>query len=131
MDTNQIKRFAIEARNKLKEGVAMKMASLGFTKKGDVAENMRPTLVQGGSLWKGQIQTETFFHQWMSLYARIQDKGMNEVYEEAAYTWFNRLVAIRILQKNGLAEPILNFADEARTPRIVDEARGGAHSPND
>ena len=125
MDTNQIKRFAIEARNKLKEGVAMKMASLGFTKKGDVAENMRPTLVQGGSLWKGQIQTETFFHQWMSLYARIQDKGMNVVYEEAAYTWFNRLVAIRILQKNGLAEPILDFADEARTPRIVDEARGG------
>ncbi len=125
MDTNQIKRFAIEARNKLKEGVAMKMASLGFTKKGDVAENMRPTLVQGGSLWKGQIQTETFFHQWMSLYARIQDKGMNVVYEEAAYTWFNRLVAIRILRKNNLAEPILNFADEARTPRIVDEARGG------
>lgn len=125
MDTNQIKRFAIEARNKLKEGVAMKMASLGFTKKGDVAENMRPTLIQGGSLWKGQIQTETFFHQWMSLYARIQDKGMNEVYEEAAYTWFNRLVAIRILRKNNLAEPILNFADEARTPRIVDEARGG------
>lgn len=125
MDTNQIKRFAIEARNKLKEAVAMKMASLGFTKKGDVAENMRPTLIQGGSLWKGQIQTETFFHQWMSLYARIQDKGMNVVYEEAAYTWFNRLVAIRILQKNGLAEPILNFADEARTPRIVDEARGG------
>ena len=125
MDTNQIKKFAIEARNKLKEGVAMKMASLGFTKKGDVAENMRPTLVQGGSLWKGQIQTETFFHQWMSLYARIQDKGMNVVYEEAAYTWFNRLVAIRILRKNNLAEPILNFADEARTPRIVDEARGG------
>ena len=90
MDTNQIKRFAIEARNKLKEGVAMKMASLGFTKKGDVAENMRPTLIQGGSLWKGQIQTETFFHQWMSLYARIQDKGMNVVYEEAAYTWLDR-----------------------------------------
>lgn len=126
MDTNQIKRFAIEARNKLKEGVAMKMASLGFTKKGDVAENMRPTLIQGGSLWKGQIQTETFFHQWMSLYARIQDKGMNEVYEEAAYTWFNRLVAIRILQKNGLAEPILDFADVARTPRIVDSARSGS-----
>lgn len=125
MDTNQIKKFAIEARNKLKEGVAMKMASLGFTKNGEVAENMHPTLVQGGSLWKGQIQTETFYHQWMSLYARIQDKGMNEVYEEAAYTWFNRLVAIRILQKNGLAEPILDFADVARTPLIVDAARSG------
>ncbi len=125
MDTNQIKKFAIEARNKLKEGVAMKMASLGFTKNGEVAENMYPALIQGGSLWKGQIQTETFFHQWMSLYTRIQDKGMNEVYEEAAYTWFNRLVAIRILQKNGLAEPILDFADVARTPLIVDSARSG------
>jgi hypothetical protein len=126
MDTNQIKRFAIEARNKLKEGVAMKMTSLGFTKNGEVTENMYPALIQGGSLWNGQIQTETFFHQWMSLYARIKDKGMNEVYEEAAYTWFNRLVAIRILQKNGLAEPILDFADVARTPRIVDSARSGS-----
>ncbi|KAF5070006.1 hypothetical protein DSECCO2_226730 [anaerobic digester metagenome] len=125
MDTNNIKKFAIGARNKLKEGVAMKMASLGFNKNGEVADNLRPTLVQGGSFWKGEIQTEGFYHQWMSLYNRIQEKGMNEVYEEAAYTWFNRLVAIRILQKNELAEPILDFADVARTPRIVDAARSG------
>ena len=47
------------------------------------------------------------------------------MYEEAAYTWFNRLCAIRILQKNNLCSPVLAYADAARTPVIVDEARQG------
>ena len=125
MDTNRIKRFATEARNILKAGIAAKITSLGFDKQGDVAEENKPQLMQGGSLWKGQIQTEGFFHQWMSLYSRIRQIGIKEVYEEAAYTWFNRLCAIRILQKNSLCQPVLTYADAARTPVIVDEARQG------
>lgn len=58
----------------------------------------------------------------MSLFNRIQQKGINEVYEEAAYTWFNRLCAIHILQKNNLCSPVLQYADAARTPVIVDQA---------
>lgn len=81
--------------------------------------------MQGGSLWNEQLQTEGFYYQWMSLYNRIQQKCINEVYEEAAYTWFNRLCAIRILQKNNLCSPVLAYADAARTPVIVDEARQG------
>ena len=125
MDTNRIKKFAIEARNTLKAGIAGKLTKLGFKKDGTVADNMRPVLLQGGCVWNGATETEGFYHRWMSLYERVQRKGLNEVYEEAAYTWFNRLVAIRILQKNGLAAPILDFVDIARTPRIVDDARSG------
>lgn len=125
MDTNRIKKFAIEARNALKAGIAGKLTKLGFKKDGTVADNMRPILLQGGCVWNGATETEGFYHRWMSLYERVQRKGLNEVYEEAAYTWFNRLVAIRILQKNGLAAPILDFVDIARTPRIVDDARSG------
>ena len=125
MDTNRIKRFATEARTKLKEGIAAKIITLGFDKKGNVPENLRPQLMQGGSLWNGQLQTEGFYHQWMSLYNRVQQKGINEVYEEAAYTWFNRLCAIRRLQKNNRCAPILDYADSARAPLIVDEARQG------
>ena len=125
MDTNRIKKFAVEARNKLKAGVAAKITMLGFDRNGNVPEHLRPELMQGGSLWNGQLQTESFFHQWQTLYARIKQKGIKEVYEEAAYTWFNRLVAIRILQKNGIIEPVLEYVDAARTPRIVDEARMG------
>lgn len=128
MDTNRIKRFATEARNILKAGIAAKIITLGFNKKGNVAEEHRPQLMQGGTLWNGQFYTEGFYHQWMSLYNRIQQKGINEVYEEAAYTWFNRLCAIRILQKNNLCSPVLQYADAARTPIIVDEARQG-HLP--
>lgn len=125
MDTNRIKRFATEARNILKAGIAAKITTLGFDKNGFVAEEHRPQLMQGGSLWNDQLQTEGFYYQWMSLYNRIQQKGISEVYEEAAYTWFNRLCAIRILQKNNLCSPVLAYADAARTPVIVDEARQG------
>lgn len=128
MDTNRIKRFATEARNILKTGIGAKIRTLGFDQKGNVAEEHRPQLMQGGTLWNGQFYTEGFYYQWMSLYNRIQQKGINEVYEEAAYTWFNRLCAIRILQKNNLCSPVLQYADAARTPIIVDEARQG-HLP--
>ena len=125
MDTNRIKRFATEARNILKAGIAAKITTLGFDKTGHVAEENKPQLMQGGSLWNDQLQTEGFYYQWMSLYNRIQQKGISEVYEEAAYTWFNRLCAIRILQKNNLCGPVIAYADAARTPVIVDEARQG------
>lgn len=125
MDTNRIKRFATEARNILKAGIAAKITTLGFDKTGHVAEENKPQLMQGGSLWNDQLQTEGFYYQWMSLYNRIQQKGISEVYEEAAYTWFNRLCAIRILQKNNLCSLVLAYADAARTPVIVDEARQG------
>lgn len=125
MDTNRIKRFATEARNILKAGIAAKITTLGFDKNGNVAEENKPQLMQGGSLWNEQLQTEGFYHQWMSLYNRIQQIGIIDVYEEAAYTWFNRLCAIRILQKNNLCGPVLAYADAARTPIIVDEARQG------
>ena len=128
MDTNKIKRFATEARNILKTGIAAKIMTLGFDRKGNVAEEHRPQLMQGGTLWNGKLYTEGFYHQWMSLFNRVQQKGINEVYEEAAYTWFNRLCAIRILQKNNLCSPVLQYADAARTPVIVDQARQG-HLP--
>jgi len=125
MDTNKLKKFATEARNRLKAGIAAKIITLGFDKNGRVPDHMHPQLMQGGSLWNGRLETEGFYHQWQALYNRVQQKGIKEVYEEAAYTWFNRLVAIRILQKNQLIEPVLDYVDQARTPRIVDEARMG------
>ena len=127
MDTSKLKKFASEARNILKRGVAAKMLSLGFDTDGHIDESEMPILIQGGSIFRGQQYSEAFYHQWMSLYKRIQEKGIKEVYEEAAYTWFNRFIAIRILQKNGLAEPVLDFVDVARTPHIVDAARMGHH----
>ena len=129
MDTNRLKKFAVDARNKIKAGVEAKLSTLGFDSKGNVPESMKPQLMQGGSLWNGQLMTEGFYHQWMALYDAVKKHGVHHIYEEAAYTWFNRLVAIRILQKNGVIEPVLTYVDEARTPKIVDDAHSAGRIP--
>lgn len=85
-----------------------------------------PTKIQGATVYAGKILDESFYDAWMALKHRIDVKGIKDVYEEAAYTWFNRLVAIRIMMKNGYIEPVLAYSsDETRIPRIVSEARAG------
>lgn len=125
MNTNQLKRFATDARVKLRKGVQKKISTLGFDDNGQVREGLTPRKMSGGTLWNEKIYPESFFDQWMALQAAIEREGLNQVVEEVAYTWFNRLMAIRILAMNGLSEPVLRFVDESRTPRLVDDARMG------
>ena len=124
MDTNKLKRFATEARNILLSGVVQRLAALGFQPDGTATE--KPELLGGGAVFMGEVQTEDFYHKWMSLYQRLQSHSFREVAEEAAYTWFNRLVAIRIMVKNELIPAVLEYeSDEVRIPVIVTEARHG------
>ena len=126
MNTNQLKRFATDARAKLRAGVASKIKSLGFDANGQLMPGVRPPVpMVGGCTWNEQILPSSFATQWEALRSRIERKGLREVVEEAAYTWFNRLMAIRILTMNNITEPVLRFVDEARTPKIVDDARQG------
>ena len=125
METNKLKKFATEARSRLRAGVATKIRSLGFDADGNAVPGMEPTPMVGGCTWNGQILPSAFAEQWEALRRRLKAKGLKEVVEEGAYTWFNRLMAIRILSMNGIAEPVLRFVDEARTPKIVDDARQG------
>lgn len=126
MDTSQIKRFAIEARNILKQGVINRITALGFDEKGEIEERNKPQHLQGKTLFMGQLYDENFYGKWMALYNRVRTKGVKEVYEEAAYTWFNRMMAIRIMEKNGFTDPVLSFDDDRlRIPRIVSNARAG------
>ena len=69
---------------------------------------MEPTPMVGGCTWNGQILPSAFAEQWEALRRRLKAKGLKEVVEEGAYTWFNRLMAIRILSMNGIAEPVLD-----------------------
>ena len=128
MNTSQIKNFAAQSRNILKAGVIQRIQILGFDVDGNLTKG-EPTRIEiqgGATLFAGEIFDGSFYDRWMSLRHRIQEKGVKEVYEEAAYTWFNRLVAIRIMQKNGFIDPVLAYTNEqTRIPRIVAEARAG------
>lgn len=127
METKQIKSFATKARTLLKEGVCNKIMLLGFDRNGHINEADMPKLAENATIFKEQvIEGELFYHKWMDLYLRIQHKGFEEVCEEAAYTWFNRIMAIHILAQNGLIVPELDFEDPvAMVPRIVANARRG------
>ena len=130
METGRLKRFAVESRNTLRAGVLAKIRTLGFNADGSLMTGVEaPVEVPGGSIWNGQILPASFAPQWLALQHRIDAKGIREVVEEGAYMWFNRLMALRILAKNGICEPVLRFVDEARTPKIVDDARQGRLIP--
>lgn len=124
METNKLKRFATEARNILMQGVAHRFTALGFQPDGTPVEE--PQLLGGGATFMGDTVTEDFYYKWQSLAAAIRRHGLKDVVEEAAYTWFNRLMAIRIMTKNGLIPPVLQYESPGvYVPLIVSEARQG------
>ena len=125
MDTNRLKRFAVEARNILMQGVKNRLRAIGFDLKTGKPTEM-PRKMEGGAVFMGDTVTTDFYSRWLSLYNNIQARGIKQVAEEAAYTWFNRLMAIRIMQKQGFISPVLAYeSEEVRVPVIVSEARQG------
>ena len=125
MDTNKLKRFAVEARSILMQGVRNRLQALGFDlNSGKPAE--LPQKMEGGAVFMGDTVSTDFYRRWMSLYNSIRACGIRQVAEEAAYTWFNRFMAIRIMQKQGFISPVLAYeSQEVRVPVIVSEARQG------
>ena len=125
MDTNRLKRFATEARNILMQGVKNRLQAIGFDLKTGKPTEM-PQKMEGGAVFMGDTVTTDFYSRWMSLYNNIHARGIKQVAEEAAYTWFNRFMAIRIMQKQGFISPVLAYeSEEVRVPVIVSEARQG------
>lgn len=123
MNTNQIKKFATETRNRLIRGVSNQMKAY-FNDRG--TPHFEPIQVQGGCVYGETLRDERFYYAWQSLRKHIMLYGVKTTIEEVAYTWFNRLVAINILAKNNLAEPVLKFANPmVRVPLIVEQARSG------
>ena len=131
MNTNSIKSFAKSARLILLEGVLQRLKYWGFDENGKNSLELETTV--GGYIIKGRdfgIFTDTSVpSKWKALKTRLKDKqAVQDVVEEASYTWFNRLMAIKILEVNGYLEPTLSFTEGMRTPLIVQNAKKGIHS---
>jgi hypothetical protein len=122
------KTFAQESRKILMQGVAKKLLYWGFNEKGAVLE--QPEKISGGYSFRGDVFDDPSVpNLWQSLKNAIATKGIEVVVEEAAYTWFNRIMALRILTKNGYEEPQLeNAAGLEHTPIILQKARQGNYS---
>lgn len=102
MNKNAIKKFAIEARKKLIDSVTDKAGMLGITEKscsepitkGADFEVYQTTAGTEVTLNKRQCE------QRRRLVSQIESCGFEAVVEEVAYTWFNRICAIRFMEVN-------------------------------
>ena len=57
----------------------------------------------------------------------IQSKGENNVIEEVAFTWFNRVMALRFMDANGYNTPMTVSPAAGQTrPEVLQDAMGGA-----
>lgn len=119
------KTFAQLSRNILMDGVAKKLLYWGFSPKGEVLE--MPQKISGGYIFRGEPGDDPNVPVlWEALNNAIQKKGIEVVVEEAAYTWFNRLMALRIMAKNGYEPSLLQNAEGLEhTPLLLQRARQG------
>ena len=125
MDTGRLKRFSTEARTILMQGVKNRLQALGFDLKTGKTEEL-PQEMEGGAVFMNDVVSTDFYRKWMSLYRNVQARSIREVAEEAAYTWFNRFMAIRIMEKRGFVSPVLEYeSEDIHIPAIVNEATQG------
>lgn len=102
MNKNAIKKFAIEARKKLIDSVTDKAGMLGITEKScsePITKGVDFEVYQtaaGTEVTLNKRQCE----QRRRLVSQIHSRGFEAVVEEVAYTWFNRICAIRFMEVN-------------------------------
>lgn len=127
MNTNNIKSFAKQARLLLMEGVKQRLLYWGFDDQGNCSENLEPTT--GGYIFRAEVfNDDSVPAKWQKLKSKLTDKqSVQDTIEEAAYTWFNRLMAINILEKRGYIPATLTYVDGMNTPHIVQNAKRGNH----
>ena len=116
MNKNAIQKFAVWARVQLIGAVKQRAFAYEITGGGD-----KPELDAAG----GRLLTNAEKSQRRELIGEIRRKGFDQVMEEAAYTWFNRFIALRFMEVNNyLPSKVRLFTDEngAFKPQILKEA---------
>lgn len=102
MNKTAIKEFAIGARKKLIASVKDKAGKIGIT-----ADTITAAITNGNgfAVFPTHFGTETTLTgkellQRDNLISQIKEKGYDAVMEEVAYTWFNRIIAVRFMEVN-------------------------------
>ncbi|AQQ52243.1 BREX-1 system adenine-specific DNA-methyltransferase PglX [Planococcus lenghuensis] len=123
MNKTALKRFATEARRELLEKVELQARKIGIT-----AEAIQQADVESSDavFIDGKQLSDIERRQRNKLVARINDIGFRRVIDEAAYTWFNRFIALRFMEVNDYLPTkvrVLSTAEPDSTePDMIKEA---------
>ena len=97
MDPKNIERYSRWARPVLEAGVRARMLLLGIAPEGDASRVEAGAASAGGAVLSAE---EARMRD--ALLAELDAKGEDELVRRAAYTWFNRLLALRYVELKGL-----------------------------
>lgn len=117
MNKTAIQKFAVEAHKALVRGVEQRAYNYGVTAEGCGAPDAATA--------NGRVLTDRERSQRRDLVEAVQAKGYDEVMEEAAYTWFNRFIALRHMEVNDYLPThvrVFSNAAGAFEPEILREA---------
>ena len=117
MNKTAIKNFAVEARVMLLEAVKQRAFEYEVTEGGE--NDPAQEAVNGATL------TAEERNQRAQLIAKVKANGFSQTMEEAAYTWFNRFIALRFMEVNNyLPSHTRIFSDEsgAFKPEVLADA---------
>ena len=114
MNKTSLKLFAIEARNELMEKMRTRLEILGISKNGiEKAKVIGKEVEVKGTLYPKE--------SYDSLIRKYKQVGYEELIEESAYTWFNRLTALAFMEANEYIEEKMIFNNGLKNePGIID-----------
>lgn len=119
MNRTAVKNYAPAARRDFIQAVTARAHVLGITENGS-----QPAQFSGDvAIIGGQAFPRSFGLQRETLINEVAQRGFAQVMEEAAYTWFNRFVALRFMELRGwLSCGCMMLGSESSTglPAILD-----------
>jgi len=121
MNTSNVKKYAPKARKAFIEAMSKQAAKYGITKKKiEPAEQKGDLVLIGDRPFPASV-----IKPRERLVMRIEQQGFDQVMEHVAYSWFNRLCAIRYMERKGFLDHgrrVLSAADgSAGVPQILEE----------
>lgn len=123
MNKKALERFAPAERNYLRAAVEKRLESLGLTR-GEIPQFNEWLIKEGSSLIVNQKRyPDSIFQSFQGLYNEYKKVGYDQLIEELAYTWFNRFMAIRYMEVNGVLPDYVKIIERdplTRRPEVMD-----------
>ena len=122
MNRTKLKNYAPKARREFIQAMTDRAAFYGLT-----AKKIEPVVERGDvALIGGTAFPKSILKKRTQLKERIEKHGFDQTMEALAYTWFNRLVAIRYMELHGYLDHgyrVLSNPDPAKSsPQILEHA---------
>src|SRR5438876_5675129 len=121
MNRTKLKNYAPQARRDFIQAMTDRAALFGLT-----AKKIEPVVTQGDvAVIGGRSHPRAVAKKRKQLEDRIKGHGFEQTMEALAYTWFNRLVAIRFMELHGYLDHgyrVLSHPEGKATPEILEHA---------